>query len=197
MGVIRYQVRRIPCAAWGFTQFGDQGGQDVSESVASSVEQRAYPRIEVVVSVELDVELAGVTTRGNVVNLSRSGLLARVQHRVSVGQHCVIRFPISEHDEVRAGTVVRSQADESSYLLALQFDSPLLEPAGSKPLSLGERDFLSAVRDHNDGGAPLQVHAVDNAEPNPPALRTLRALDYIDLRHNGYWITAAGRAALK
>ncbi len=60
----------------------------MSESVASFVEQRAYPRVEVVVPVELDVEPGGLTTSGNVVNLSPGGLLTRVQHQIKVGEHC-------------------------------------------------------------------------------------------------------------
>ena len=97
------------------------------------MEERAYPRVEVVVPVEIEVEPGSVTTSGNVVNLSRSGLLASVQHRISVGQHCVVRFRISEgRYSTRSTTVVRSEADESRYLVSLQFDSPL--PVGAAGL---------------------------------------------------------------
>jgi len=100
------------------------------------VEERAYPRVEVVVPVEIDVEPGGITTSGNVVNLSRSGLLASVHHRISVGQHCVVRFLISEDRySTRSTTVVRSDGDESRYLVSLQFDSPLPAAApGSESL---------------------------------------------------------------
>ena len=106
------------------------------ESVASFVKQRAYPRVEVVIPVELDVEPGGVTTTGSVINLSRAGLLTSVQHQIKVGQHCAVRFPMSEGrlSGVRAATVVRSQSDESRYLVALQFGSPLSAASGSESL---------------------------------------------------------------
>ncbi len=89
------------------------------------MEERAYPRVEVVVPVEIEVEPGGITTSGNVVNLSRSGLLACVQHRIRIGRHCVVRFPTSEDMKrrLRSATVVRSQADESRFLVALCLDA--------------------------------------------------------------------------
>ena len=102
----------------------------------SDAEQRAYPRVEVVVPVELDVEPGGVTTSGNVVNVSRGGLLVRVQDQIEVGARCAVRFPISEgeYSRVRAAKVIRSQADESGYLVALLFDSPLPAAPGAESL---------------------------------------------------------------
>ncbi len=178
----------------------------MSESVPPFAEQRAYPRFEVAIPVELDVESAGVVTTGSVVNLGRGGLLASVGDEIEVGARCAVRFPISggRYSGARPAVVVRSQTHESSYLVAIQFDSPLPEPSRSEPFPLGseflsraERDFLFTVRDGSDQGVPLQPHAGDNAEVMAAALRTLRALGYVDLRHNGYWITVAGRAALK
>ncbi len=185
---------------------GDQGSGAVSESVPPFAEQRQYPRFEVAIPIALDVESGGVATTGTVVNLGRGGLLARVQDLIDVGARCAVRFPISggRYSGVRPAVVVRSHSHESSYLVALQFDSPLPEPSGSESpslpsefLSRAERNFLVTVRDHSDEGAPVQAHAADNTDAMAAALRTLRALGYVDLRHNGYWITAAGRAALK
>ena len=109
---------------------------DVTEPVASFAEQRGYPRVEVVVPVELDVEPAGVTTTGSVINLSRGGLLTSVQHEITAGKHCTVRFPVSEgrNFSMRAATVVRSQAAERGYLVALQFDSPLPGAPGAESL---------------------------------------------------------------
>ena len=120
------------------TRFGDQGGRVLSEPVASIAGRRAYPRVEVVIPVELDVEPGGVTTTGSVIDLSRGGLLAMVQHQIKVSERCVVRFPIGEgrYSGVRSATVVRSQAAESSYLVALQFDSPMPAAAGAESLSL-------------------------------------------------------------
>ena len=108
----------------------------MSESHASSLDQRAHPRVEVVIPVEVDVQPYGVTTTGSVINLSRGGVLASVQHQIKVGQRCAVRFPISEGRDpgVRAATVVRSQADEHGYLVALQFAVPLPAAPGSEPL---------------------------------------------------------------
>ncbi len=109
----------------------------MSESDASFAEQRAQPRVEVVIPVELDVEPGGVTTTGSVINVSRGGLLTSVQHQIKVGARCAVRFPISEGrlSGVKAATVVRCQADESRHLVALQFDSPLPAAPGSESLS--------------------------------------------------------------
>ena len=106
------------------------------ESVASFVNQRACPRVEVVIPVELDVEPCGVTTTGSVINASRSGLLTSVQHQIKVGVHCAVRFPNSEgtYSGAKAATVVRLQADEPGYLVAVQFDSLLPAAPGSESL---------------------------------------------------------------
>ncbi len=108
----------------------------MSEPSRSYEEQRTYPRVEVVIPVELDVEPDGVTTTGSVINLSRGGVLVSVQHQIKVGEHCSVRLPISEgrYSGVRSATVVRSQIDESMYHVALQFDSPMPAAPGSESL---------------------------------------------------------------
>ena len=108
----------------------------MSESVAQFAEQRAYPRVEVVVPVELDLESGGVTTTGSAINLSRGGLLVNVHHQMKAGDHCTARFPISKgrYSAVKSATVVRSQDDKWWYLVALQFDSPLPAARGAESL---------------------------------------------------------------
>lgn len=97
------------------------------ESAAAYAEQRAHPRVEVVIPVELHVEPDGVTTTGSVLNLSRGGVLVSVQHQVKADENCTVRFPISEgrYSGVRLATVVRSQIEETRYHVALKFDSPM------------------------------------------------------------------------
>ena len=102
-------------------------------------EQRAYPRFEVVVPAELVLEADGATITGSARNLSRGGVLVSVPRPIDVGEHCAVeldarflrsRLPLSWSADsgVTSATVVRSQADQSRYLVALQFDSPLPAP---------------------------------------------------------------------
>jgi hypothetical protein len=102
-------------------------------------EHRAYPRFEVVIPTELVVEAGGATITGSARNLSRGGMLVSVPQHINVGEHCAVdldarflrgRFPVtwSEGSGLRSATVVRSQADQSRYLVALQFASPLPDP---------------------------------------------------------------------
>ncbi len=111
-------------------------GQAVSESVESFAERRAHPRVEVAIPVELDVEPGKEPTAGTVVNLSRGGLLVSVHHQMKVGEHCTARFPTSKgkYSALRSATVVRSQADESRCLVALQFHSSLPAAPGAESL---------------------------------------------------------------
>ncbi|MCZ6805805.1 MAG: PilZ domain-containing protein [Deltaproteobacteria bacterium] len=107
-------------------------------SLSPIAEQRAYPRFEVVVPAELAVE-GGDVIAGSARNLSRGGLLVSVPQPLEVGEHCAVdldalflrgRLPLdwSGDSGARSATVVRSQVDQSRYLVALQFDSPVPAP---------------------------------------------------------------------
>ena len=123
-------------------------------AVALTEEQRGYPRVEVEVPVEVDVEPDGITTSGNVVNLSRSGLLACVQHRLSVGQRCAVRFPFEDSGGfVRWGMVVRSQTNGTRFLVALRLEALMGSSFGSQSDECREKLVLmNAVQDVGDVG---------------------------------------------
>jgi hypothetical protein len=90
-------------------------------------ERRVHPRLEVVVPVEIDVGVYGVTTAGVTVNLSRGGVLANVADAIEVGEHCTVRFPKpgSRSDSIKSGTIVRAEKLGNGNLIALQFDAEL------------------------------------------------------------------------
>lgn len=90
-------------------------------------ERRVHPRLEVVVPVEIDVGVYGVTTVGQSVNLSRGGVLACVADAIEVGERCTVRFPKPgfRSDSIMSGTVVRAQRIDDGNLIALQFDHEL------------------------------------------------------------------------
>lgn len=117
----------------------ERRGTAIEAGSSSREEQRAHPRFEVVVPATLVVEAGGSTITGSARNLSRGGLLVSVPQHIEVGEHCAVdldtrflrhRFPLSWSGDsgARSATVVRSQADQSRYLVALQFDSLLPEP---------------------------------------------------------------------
>lgn len=95
-------------------------------------DRRAHPRLEVIVPIEIDVGLYGVTSVGSTVNLSRGGVLANVDHPIEVGEQCTIRFPkpSSRLDSVMVGRVVRSRSTAAGNLVALQFDRALPSAPG-------------------------------------------------------------------
>jgi len=113
----------------------------MTKSYSSSIaEQRAYPRFEVVIPTELVIEADGATVAGSARNLSRGGLLVSVPQVIGVGESCAVgldarflrgRLPLTWGGDsvVRSATVVRSKPDDSRYLVALQFDSPIPAPA--------------------------------------------------------------------
>ncbi len=97
-----------------------------------------FPRFEVCHLIRVEVEERHPPAlRGVTLNMSRSGVLARVdQPHVPVGSHCLVRFLESKgrvSPTTSQGTVRRAKAaNRQSSVIAIEFDTLLatLEPAG-------------------------------------------------------------------
>lgn len=96
-------------------------------------ERRAYPRIEVAFGIQLRVELTTSTLmklEGHTINLSRGGMLAKVDQRVALLARCRVRF-LDAEDRLRptktSGVVRRVHVREDGFAIAVQFDEPLEE----------------------------------------------------------------------
>ncbi len=96
-------------------------------------ERRAYPRVDVAFDLRLDVTIRTPGSKpatGTTVNVSRGGILATVDRRVSLRSRCVIQFEGAEAKirisptEVR-GVVLRMTPHKSGFLIAIMFDTPL------------------------------------------------------------------------
>jgi len=98
------------------------------------VERRKHPRCETVLAVEFELEVYGFEgesrpffTSGKTVNISRSGLLARLDLPISTGSVCKLFFRHTG-DQVRpqhvAGRVVRLREAGEDFLVAVEFDEP-------------------------------------------------------------------------
>lgn len=99
-------------------------------------ERRTHPRSPADLPVVLQVELHGYDEgdhrfrcNGRTVNVSRSGLLARVDRAVSPGTHCLAHFPSATGQLGRTmifGVVRRTRDLAGKFEIAVTFDNPLL-----------------------------------------------------------------------
>ena len=109
------------------------------------VERRKFPRQEAALDMELEIEIYGFEgesrpffASGKTINISRSGVLARLDVPVQQGSVCKLFFSRTG-DQVRphhvAGRVARMTASADEYLIAVEFDEPLahLEVAAQTP----------------------------------------------------------------
>ena len=94
-------------------------------------ERRAYPRLLEVFAIKLGVELrtgGSTPASGSTINISRGGLLAAVDARMSLNARCDVRFLDSE-DRVSptetTGVVCRISLHGDDFLVAIEFDEPL------------------------------------------------------------------------
>lgn len=102
----------------------------------SEAERRCHPRRPAALPVVLQVELHGFDggdhrfrSSGRTVNLSRSGLLARVDHEVRPGTRCLAHFPSATGQLGRTmiyGVVRRARDLAGKFEVALTFDNPLM-----------------------------------------------------------------------
>ena len=99
------------------------------------VERRKFPRQEAALDMELEIEIYGFEgesrpffASGKTINISRSGVLARLDVPVQQGSVCKLFFSRTG-DQVRphhvAGRVARMTASADEYLIAVEFDEPL------------------------------------------------------------------------
>jgi hypothetical protein len=103
--------------------------------ILSRRDRRRFPRHEATFAVEFELEVYGFEdgsrpffASGKTVNLSRSGLLARLDLPVAHGSVCKLFFRHTG-EQVRprhvSGRVVRLRESGDDFLLAVEFDEPL------------------------------------------------------------------------
>ena len=98
-------------------------------------ERRSYPRVDVAFSLRIKVEVEAAGSKaalGTTVNVSRGGILATVDRRLSIRSHCRIRFHGAEAEKWISqtevyGVVLRVKPRRHDFLVALMFDEPLDE----------------------------------------------------------------------
>ncbi len=103
----------------------------------SEDDRREFPRAVAKVPVVLQVELHGYDAEdtrfranGRTVNMSRSGLLARIDFELAKGTHCLAHFPSATGQLGRTmiyGTVQRCDEAAKGWQVAVSFDNPLLD----------------------------------------------------------------------
>ncbi len=98
-------------------------------------DRRVFPRQEAALEVELEIEIYGFEgnsrpffASGKTINISRSGVLARLDVPVTRGSVCKLFFSRTG-DQVRphhvAGRVARMTPSGKEFLIAVEFDEPL------------------------------------------------------------------------
>ena len=104
---------------------------------------RASYRIKLEVPVELEVELRSddvsiqqFVAHGVTVNISQSGMLARIDQRVVEGADCSVHFLAAKEKlspDVKQGKVHRVRVLRGGYEVAVEFETPLeiLNAAGA------------------------------------------------------------------
>ncbi len=100
-------------------------------------ERRAFPRHEATLEVHIQVEVYGFDAaarpffcRGTTTNISRSGLLGRVNAPVTVGAICKLFFhdpSIELHPHNVCGRVTRCAERDGAFDVSVEFDQPLSE----------------------------------------------------------------------
>lgn len=103
----------------------------------SDAERRDFPREVSAVPLVLQVELHGYDAEderfraeGRTVNMSKGGLLARVDRALVKGTRCLAHFPSATGQLGRTmiyATVRRSHEASRGWEVALAFDNPLLD----------------------------------------------------------------------
>lgn len=99
------------------------------------VDPRRFLRQEAALEIELEIEIYGFEdesrpffTSGKTINISRDGVLARLDVPLSRGSVCKLFFR-QTGDQVRphhvAGRVVRLARSGEDFLVAVRFDEPL------------------------------------------------------------------------
>jgi len=98
-------------------------------------EEREDARRVVSFAVQMSVALRGVDSgdrpfeaRGSTINLSRTGMLARVDRHLPIERSCIVDFPDAEHKLARTrvrGVVVRCDPMEEDVAIAVEFETPL------------------------------------------------------------------------
>ena len=108
-------------------------------------ERRRFPRHEAALPIEFEIEVYGFEgdsrpffASGKTVNISRSGVLARLDVPAPKGSVCKLFFRHAG-DQVRpqhvAGRVVRLQEESNEFLVAVEFDAPLATLDVAAPVS--------------------------------------------------------------
>lgn len=103
----------------------------------SESDRREHPREASSVPVVLQVELHGYDAEderfkasGRTVNMSRGGLLARIDRKLASGTRCLAHFPSAVGQLGRTmiyGTVRRVVESSRGWEVAVAFDNPLLD----------------------------------------------------------------------
>lgn len=96
---------------------------------------REHSRHSVSFAVQMSVSLKGVDAadrpfeaQGRTINLSKSGMLARVDRHLPIERRCLVHFRDAEHklEETRVhGVVVRCDPFDDGVAIAVEFESPL------------------------------------------------------------------------
>ena len=95
--------------------------------------RRSFPRVDAAFNLRLNVEVGAAGSKpavGKTVNVSRGGILATVDRRVSIRSHCRIQFDGAEaEDRINPrevyGVVIRVTPRRNDFLVAIMFDEPL------------------------------------------------------------------------
>jgi len=86
--------------------------------------QRADPRVQMLLPVEIDLGTYGATLVGQTVDLSRGGIRVIVEQKVRVGTNCVVRIPQAAHTEAQDGTIIRVEPHDEGFSVAIEFKMP-------------------------------------------------------------------------
>ena len=95
--------------------------------ISAQVDRRIWPRYPVAIPFDMAVQVNGVSeamVAGKTINLSRGGLLARVNEELPAGLRCTIQFPepTGLTPQFRSGTVLRTLGSEGNFEVAVEFD---------------------------------------------------------------------------
>ncbi len=100
-----------------------------------AAKQRVHPRVDVAfqVNIEAPLQLGGqevmrLELHGIAIDISRGGVLVRVDQDVILGARCEVCFPEATgqiEPNTTSGKVCRSEAHGEVFHLAIEFDAPL------------------------------------------------------------------------
>ena len=101
----------------------------------NAAKQRVHPRVDVAfqVNIEAPLQLGGqevmrLELSGTAIDISRGGVLVRVDQDVTLGARCEVYFPEAKEKiepNMISGKVARSEAHGEVFHLAIKFDAPL------------------------------------------------------------------------